>query len=369
MLTVDSAPSYLLARGLISHQTIIDGDLDITSITRRNANLRVAIRDRSGYLLKQAAAADDAVQTTIGTEARFYAHCFETPELAAVQRVLPRLLAHDAERDLLIVEFLEHTLPLWRYYRERTAERFPVEVTHGVGRLLGSLHHHFLQLPGERRPPFLTADLPWALQLLHPTPTVVSRMSAAHYDLIKLLQAEAEVVRTVVELRRQWRGTAIIHGDVKLDNFLVRPSTGDQGETLFLIDWELVQLGDPMWDVAGALQDFIFWWVINMPHDRSPDEMVAEARFPLDVLQPGIRAMWRGYCDARALDDRDAGELLSRAVRYSGVRILQTAAEIAGKYQTLPPPAVLMSQIGVNLLNDPEAGQDELYGLGDSTEA
>lgn len=359
MLTVDSAPRYLLARGLISHQAILDGDLDITSITRRNANLRVAMRDGSGYLIKQAMPAENPGATTIGTEAQFYSYCFDTPELAVAQEVLPRLCAHDAARELLVIELLDQTLPLWRYYREHTADQFPVGIAGEIGQLLGRLHQCFAALPADRRPAFLAADLPWALQLLHPTQAAVSRMSAAHFDLIKLLQAEAAVVRAVVELRAGWQGAAIIHGDVKLDNFLVRPAD----HTLFLIDWELAQLGDPMWDIAGALQDFMFWWVINMPHDQAPDDMVAQARFPLDVLQPGIRAMWRGYCDARRLDDRTARALLFRAVRYSGVRILQTAAEIASKYQALPAPAVLMSQIGVNLLSDPEAAQRELYGL------
>lgn len=365
MLTVDNVPDYLLATGRITPQAILDGDLDVVSITRRNANLQVTTRDRGGFLLKQPTGGEPAARATLATEARFYAYCQITPALASVRRALPQLAFHDPEKEVFAVEFLEGTLPLWRYYREQTADRFPVEVTRQIGELLGLLHDGFANLPEEERPDFLSGELPWALNLDRPNPETLSRMSAAHYDLIRLLQAEAEAVERLGELRRRWQPTAVIHGDVKMDNFLVGRPEGPRAGALFLIDWELVQLGDPAWDLAGALQDFVFWWVLSMPHDRPPEEMAELAGFPLPVLQKGLQALWDGYRVRRGLDSAYATELLASAVLYSGARILQTAAEIAGKYQTLPAPAVLMSQIGVNVLDDPEAALDQLYGLGE----
>lgn len=362
MLTVDSAPDYLFETGLIARQTVLDGDLDVVSVTRRNANFQVSTRN-GGLLVKQPADLGVGL-STLRTETCFYAYCRDNPALAGVQERLPRLLHEDRSRGLLVLELLEGTVPLWRYYRDRGGDAFPVELAGRVGRLLGWLHDLFAAAAASGPPPdFLGSGLPWALDLHRPTPEKLSRMSAAHFELVRLLQDDAEVVRRLNRLRRNWRATSIVHGDVKMDNFLVSEAPADGAADVFLIDWELVQLGDPAWDLGGALQDFVFWWVLGMPHDRPLEDMVAEARYPLDSLQPGIDALWRGYRTARRLDEPSSERLLADAVDYSAARILQTAAEIASKYQRLPAPAVLMSQIGVNLLTDPETGRAELYGL------
>ena len=52
---------------------------------------------------------------------------------------------------------------------------------------------------------------------------------------------------------------------------------------LWIVDWEAVGFGDPAWDVAGALQDFLVYWVFSMPmsHELTPEQMIAQARVPL----------------------------------------------------------------------------------------
>ena len=79
-------------------------------------------------------------------------------------------------------------------------------------------------------------------------------------------------------------------------------------------DWRALHSlrGDRAWDIAGALRDFIFFWVISMPHGLPPEEMAAGARFPLDV--PGVAAarasfqpdlIPRGDASIPALHNRD----------------------------------------------------------------
>lgn len=53
-------------------------------------------------------------------------------------------------------------------------------------------------------------------------------------------------------------------------------------------------------------------------------------------------------------------------MRLSAARMVQTAAEMASRYQRLPAPALLMGQIAVNLLEDPGAGQTTLFDLGEA---
>lgn len=66
------------------------------------------------------------------------------------------------------------------------------------------------------------------------------------------LPAIEEVGRRLAARVPPQQGTAIVHGDYRLDNLIVSPA----GEVLAVIDWELCTLGDPLADV-GLLQ--VYW--------------------------------------------------------------------------------------------------------------
>ena len=74
-----------------------------------------------------------------------------------------------------------------------------------------------------------------------------------------------------------WRDETLIHGDIKSDNILVGPPRDRheaQEDTVWFVDWEFVQIGDPAWDLASALHDFMIFWTSSMPLE--PD-LAAEA--------------------------------------------------------------------------------------------
>lgn len=69
MLSQREVVPYLLSRGLLTSQSIVEGDLVVDDVSRRNHNFLVA--SASGrYLLKQAVGPDRV--RTISREAAFY---------------------------------------------------------------------------------------------------------------------------------------------------------------------------------------------------------------------------------------------------------------------------------------------------------
>ena len=131
------------------------------------------------------------------------------------------------------------------------------------------------------------------------------------------------------------------------------------------MDWELVQVGDPAWDLAGALHDFLLFWTSSMPLSASctAEQRIAQARYPLASLQGAMRAMWHGYRAAAELASSEADDLLLRAVAFSAVRLIQSAYEIMHESESLSAQSVILLQVGANLLADPELGQIHLYGI------
>lgn len=363
-MTVDSAPAFLHSLGLLTGEAVVEGQLDVTSATRRNRNLRVTSTNSGSYLIKQPTEPGAPAAETVRQEARFYAWCRQAPQAEPVRDLLPRLVHADPGRALLILELLPDAIPLWRHYEHSRPEAFPAEAAALVGEALARLHEAFHGLDPSQDPAlaWLGSDLPWSFSLHRPRIEALRDMSAANREMVRIMQASPAAFRGLDALRRLWRRETLIHGDVKMDNCLIR--TDSKGlQRIALADWELVQLGDPAWDLAGALNDFLFFWVVSMPHERPLEEMIAEARYPLHVIQPAVRALWRAYAATRALPAGEAEALLGRAVRFAAVRTLQTAYEIASHFAVMPVPSVLLMQAAINLLADPERGRAELFGL------
>jgi Ser/Thr protein kinase RdoA (MazF antagonist) len=366
MVTVDNAVSYLQAQELITADAAVDGDLDIISATRRNRNLRITTRSNGNFLIKQPNDRQSIAVDTLRREALFYAFCQREPAAAGLRQILPRLIQADLPEALLILELLRDAKPLWLYYEESETAEFPVAPAAAIGRALAMVHHLFRAKDLRAHPhlAFLGTQTPWALDLDRPTPEALAYLSGAQLQLTRVMQGQPDVQRQLEALRRAWKPETVIHGDVKLDNFVVVPGeNGDQEPALYLVDWELVQRGDPAWDLGSALHDFLYYWVLSMDHDAPLAQMVARARCPLPAMHPAMLALWSAYCQARGLTPRQRRLLLKRAVRYSGVRVFQTAYEMARHVPVMPAPSVLMAQLGVNLLNDPAQALEVLYGL------
>lgn len=370
MLTVDNAPQYLIERGLLSAQSVIDGDLTIVSAARRNRNLRVTRREGAGYLIKQPDDPSLGGQHSLRWEASFYAFCHEEPAAEPMKELLPRMLFFDYEQSLVALELLEGAVPLRDFFSRSEAADFPFQAAGSVGRALGVFHRTFRQpdVSGNRRLSWLRRDVPWVMQVHKPGPELLSSISPANYQTLKIIQTQEKLSEHLNGLRQLWQPQTVIHNDIKSDNILVGPAnSGGEAKAapkVYIIDWELVQIGDAAWDVAGALQDFILFWVSTMTNvSGSPEEMAASARYPLPVLQSAVRTLWRAYRAAARLAADEADALITRAVRFSAARLIQTAFEMAQLSQVLPVPSVLLLQISANLLADAEAGQVQLYGL------
>lgn len=345
---------------------IVDGDYAVVDSARRNRNLKV-IYGGGGYVIKQPDRSAEQSERTLRTEGAFYRLCRDDERAAPVRAHIPRLVAQQPEDGLLVIELLEHAVPLWALYAESEPPVFPVEPAARLGRALGTLHATF------RRPAFddapalqsLPTHAPWILWVHRPGPAILEQLSAANLQTLKIVQQQVGLAVHLDALRRDWRIETLLHGDVKSDNVLVWRRAEDAGVELRLVDFELIQRGDPAWDVGGALADFLLFWIASIPLDarRRPDEMLAEARYPLSSLQPAVRALWSHYRREAGLEPAVAGEFLARAVRSCAARLIQTAYEQSQEAPALSNPAVALLQVAVNTLADPEGAQLHLFGL------
>jgi aminoglycoside phosphotransferase (APT) family kinase protein len=370
MLTVDSVTQFLLDRGLLDRSSIIDGTLAIQSVARRNRNIKVDGPRGIGYLIKQPDESAEHGHDTLRVAAEFHRLCQEEPDLAEVARIVPRMLFDDPEHAVSVFELIPEALSLWPRSEAEDGLALVARAARPLGEALGTLHRVFSRADwaDDPRLAWLPRSTPWVLSIHKPGLDVLADLSAANQQMLRVLQAPGGPGERLDRLRSSWRSENLIHGDIRFDNVVVSEPEGDQQLApigLWIADWETARFGDPAWDLAGALQDFLVLWVFSMPlsEDMPAGEIIANARIPLEDLRRSIRALWSGYRRQAGMAPAAADQFLLRAVAFSAARLIQTASELSHQADQLAGRAVILLQLSANLLTEPELGQLQLYGI------
>jgi hypothetical protein len=363
MLAARDVATYLLERQLINEQAIVDGNLTVIDASRRNSNFKVITEDGPSYLLKQGIGANSIA--TVAHEAALYQRFHADSQYHDLAGYLPHYYAYDPDQHVLIVELFRDAQDMQAYQSKRT--HFSMRLAASMGHALAALHR-------ERTDDGNHADWrsetavwqPWALSISLPALADYLDMSSGTLQLTKSIQQFHEFGLLLDQITQAPATTALIHGDIKWDNWLVvAPSTPRARPTVKLVDWELSTFGDPCWDVGSAFSDYLSFWLRSIPITGSapPDRFMELARFPLEHMQPAMRAFWHSYRHHMAFTSETADAWLFRCVQLSAARLLQTAFEELQMAHELTGTSVCMLQLSLNMLKQPEAAAVHLLGL------
>jgi hypothetical protein len=358
LLRQSEVVSYLLRRDLLHPATVVTGDVMVADVSRRNRNFRVVSEHGPSYLLKQGI--DNGGARTVAHESATYRLLHRDPGLAGMKRFLPACHGYDAERGVLTLELLRDAESLRDYHARRG--RFATSLATQLGQALGALHRAPLATtdPGSAKGPA------WVLTLHHPDVSVFRDVSAANLQLIKLLQSSDEFCRVLDELRGDWANDALIHGDVKADNVLAfAPGASSRKSRVALVDWEMAGLGDACWDAGSVFGEYLAAWLMSMPitGEAAPERFVELARYPLEAIQPAIRAFWLAYVRRMGFDLATSHRRLTRSVRYGAARLVQTCYESSQTSVHLMGTTRCMLQLSLNVLQRPLEATVHLFGI------
>lgn len=365
MFTIDDIHLLLLRTGLLTRESLLNNDYEVTTVNRRNRNLTVTTSKNEDYFIKQVVDTQSDNAKSLRNEILFYE--FIAKHLSSIADYLPQNIEGNGEAVYLILRYEKSALPLWRYYKNKPeVTEIPGATMGMIGELLGALHRELRgrSLRDLQEKHLLSTEIPFIFKLLKPNPGMLAWATSGALKFVLMLQQEKDAFEIWRKAEESWCEESFIHGDVKLDNFLVFESDSSSAvNRVKLIDWEMFQVGDPAWDVAGVFNDFIFWWVITMPDNMSPEQMIKHAQFPLTNIQQGANQFWQEYTHALGLAEGVAGALIHRAVFFGGLRVIQTAYEIASRFDVIPSIAILLFNLGMSILRDPPKAITQLYGI------
>jgi hypothetical protein len=347
---------YLLQRGLLQARWVVDGALVVRDMSRRNRNFALDGGGSSpSYFLKQGLDPDGAA--TVLHESAVYTR-FSAPG-SAMARYLPHFFGYDADRGILILELVPGACDL-RAHHLRTC-RFSITLARGIGDALGVLHSETVAQVRLIDP----GATPWVLSIHRPDLGVFREASAASLDLIKIVQTASGFGKHLDRLRSTWRSSALIHQDLKWENFLACRPAGSSKMTLRIIDWEAVCPGDPCWDIGSVFGHYLSFWLQSIPITGRdlPARFPDLARHPLHRMQPALRACWRAYTTRLGLDDASSASLLLRAVSFAGAGLVVTAYAAAQMSTHLDSNLILHLQLAMNILARPSEAAERLLGF------
>jgi thiamine kinase-like enzyme len=154
-----------------------------------------------------------------------------------------------------------------------------------------------------------------------------ARLSRGIHQILAMVRQLPQFRAALEKLRSNWRHEVLMHGDIKWENCVLCPgSNGDL--SLKIVEWELADWGDSCWDLAAIMSAYLSFWVQSLPASASdPDAMVAQARYPVERMQPAMQSFWRTYASYRGVSGDLTRGLLRRTALYMGARMIQTAFE------------------------------------------
>lgn len=364
LLSSNDLVHYLLEQNLISFQSLVDDGLVVAPTGGRNHNFRVIRQDNPSFFVKQALSVDDQTRLTLHREASWYQAIHKADLFSTLRNYLPQYYGYDRDHALLVVELVMSGLDLREYHNR--VRSFPINIARLLAQGLAACHLISEDRLSAEDLPLFQVQRPWILTIDLHARTFQNAPSPAILELLQIVHQDPELEELLTDMRKQWRQTAVIHGDMKWDNCVVSPSSNSRLPIFIkLVDWEAFGLGDPGWDIGSIFHSYLSFWIWSMPlrENFNVSEMLENAQYPIEMMQPAIAAFWREYCEEMHLTEPQIQDLLIRSVRFSGARLIQTTYESMYRSLRLTGHAIYMIQLGHNLLSTPEEAIEILLGI------
>ena len=303
-LSESNAVEYLLGEGLISRRQAGSASVRELGGGVSNVVVRVDFADPSdSVVIKQSLPRLRVEQEWLADQARIHREAAALRYLESVlpPSTLPRVAHEDPDHFLFAMTAAPEPARTWK--DDLLSGSVDIEVASRVGQLLGAMHQHSA-VTEHAMPPELRefADQGCFVQLrIDPYHRATAQ---AHPDLADVIESEAQAMLG--------RRLCLVHGDYSPKNVMV--SIADDQPTAFLLDFEVVHLGNPVFDLAFMLNHLTLK-AIHLPSLASQ-------------FNAAGTAFWSTYRACAPTFANDPVQLQADAIRQMGVLLL---ARIDGK--------------------------------------
>jgi hypothetical protein len=361
-LTAYNLPHYLMSKGLISAQSVVDGDFVLAEAGRRNRNFKVLRRKQPGLFVKQIKSTEAQAISTIEREAAFYRAVHSDPRYAPLAGMIPKFVDYEPSRRALALSLTENAESVSEHHMRQA--QIPESTARLIGTALGIAHSYGpTMLADANTRSLFPYQAPWPMTLEQTGYSFLNNFTPIGPQLSAAIQQLPRLQPMLSALRPLYQYDSLIHGDMKWDNCLLSSRDGVE-MNLTIVDWELADIGDGAWDVATIFKEYLVAAILNASARQSAaaQNQPAPLAQTIETMQPSIRAFWKAYVMARALN-ADAGRYLDRAVRYTAARMIIAVLEYLNASPQFSVLGPIMLQTAMNLLEAPQVAAMQMIGV------
>lgn len=338
---------YLFDKGFTSPESVINSEVKIIPVSSRNRNFKILINNKPGYLVKQISAPDEEKMRSLRQEAILFWLVKNDPQYQSLSKFMPAFHDFEENDQVLTIELIENSQDLFAYYQLR--EHVSTTVFEGLSSAFSEVHLiTSSKISGSASSSFFDRKIPWIFFIgqgkLPPKNNI-------DMQIMKLVCSNNEFIHHIEQLRKQWTLESLIHGDVKWANILITDH-----EKVKIIDWEISDVGDPAWDIAGIFQSVLNSWYFSIAGFNHEPNGLTEQKVSLQFF-------WDSYCVKMGYSSGDRKKRLQKIIGYTALRVIQTCLESTFKAVAFYDNTARYLQLAHNILRYRDDAQTELFGI------
>jgi 5-methylthioribose kinase len=352
-LTLKNISAFLMEKGLLKPKTVVDGDFVVTQSQNRNAIFRILCKQDKSLFVKQLVSFDPQNCYYLQKDATCLWLIKNEKAFQALSQYVPEYYGYDPEKQVLIVEYIPEAKDLEELYQ--TNKKLDEGLLDQLAKILSSFHFKLEdQTLTNRSIQFFMKQLPWTFQFAH-SPTGYSTQNASMFGnnpVINYLINNQPMINVMKGLIPSYEFSSLIHGDIKSVNFIIQ-NVEDQ-DTLKIIDWELADIGDPIWDVAGIIQSLFVSKILILSAANPYGNNFQLNEEQMHQTMDEILELWTAYAKYQKFKKEESQNKLIKAIQFAGMRLVQTSFEHNMQAQQLAPKTINLLQLSHSLMQNAE---------------
>lgn len=364
LLTEHNIFYYLLDKGMINSTPVLEGEFTVHRSDSRNNNFIINREfGHHTFFIKQVKALDTEKIETMRVEATAYWLANTDLQYKALKEFLPKYFYYDSMNHILVVEQVKDSMSVYDYYLQ--VEEFNTALPQQIADILASFHKTVNPAASQQNAGFqyFRKQTPWVFTIAgNPAANFAGTAQSADQQIMQMILKNNEFVQLMAQASNEWQATSLIHNDAKFNNFLIGYEPDKKTiRQIKLIDWELADIGDPLWDVASVIQNYLtLWLTTDQPEQGHHSNM---KKITLQQVQPCIYQFWQRYLQQMNWPASHNHAALAKVARFCALKLIHTAFETTPYTKTLHPLTVRMLQMSLNILRSPAEAATKLLGI------
>jgi len=378
VLSSQNVFDYLIEHGLCTTEDKANNKIERKPA--KNFNLLVTLLDGRKLLVKQEPRnREGKTGGEFLREWRVQELLQKFPELSQMRGLLPEAIHFNAEDSIMVFNYLDNYRDVMDFYFKENV--FSTQIATSIGKNIATIHrltinrqdiNEFFSQQQENESQTQENESPSSeenlgKELERITPEIFGLLPSDGLKFFSLYQRYDSLGKAIAEVGSSMTPCCLTHNDLKLNNILLSNDWEEADVTRMVrfIDCERCMWGEPAFDLGTLISSYLHIWLNSLVASKtmSIDESLRMATTPLEMVQPSLIALVRGYFEEFPEILEQYPEFLQRVMQFSGWMLISFIQSTLQYQKSFGNTGICMLQVAKSLLCRPEASITTIFGM------